>query len=66
MFNEVINSAIGWLNGRDFMEESNRQELAVVMTKPVQVTLGLLGKSDSLAAGIFHHLFLLSCFRKYL
>ena len=30
MFNEVINSASGWLNGRDFMEESNRQEFAVV------------------------------------
>ena len=30
MFNEVINSAGVWLNGRDFMRESNRQELAVV------------------------------------
>ena len=30
MFNEVINSASVWLNGRNFMKESNRQELAVV------------------------------------
>lgn len=30
MFNEVINSASVWLNGRDFMRESNRHELAVV------------------------------------
>ena len=30
MFNEVINSASFWVNGRDFMKESNRQELAVV------------------------------------
>ena len=30
MFNEVINSAGVWLNGRDFMKESNLQELAVV------------------------------------
>ena len=27
----------------------------MVMTEPVQVTLGLFGKSDSLAAGVFQN-----------